>query len=154
MLPFRHTLSSLSWPRLARPSSRPFTLLLSESPIHSLPCFWSPNSIRSFARSRLCFRPASFPSPASTLVSLIQNLLLVSQPRLTLRPSVLRGTGPSLPWPRALCRRRDCPLQARQRPEPSSPRLQDPGGHSTCSCSFGGQDFPPGATPTCLHPLP
>lgn len=154
MLLFRHTLSSLSWPRLARPSSHSFTLLLSESSIHSLPCFWSPNSMWSSARPQLCFRPASFPSPASTLVSLIQNRLLVSQLRLTLRPSVLRGTGPSLPWPRALCRRRDCPLQARQRPEPSSLRLQDPGEHSTCNCSFGGQDLPPGATPTCLHPLP
>lgn len=130
--------------------------LLPESPIHSLSCFLSPNSIQSSAYPQLCFRPTSFLSPASThpSCSLIPNLPRVPQLRLTLRPSVLRGTGSSLPWPRAFFRRRDCPVQARRRLGPSSLCLQDPEGHSTCSCSSRGQGFPPGATPTCLHPLP
>lgn len=147
-------------PKLATPRQTPlyfsFPAALRVHPIHSLPCFWRPNSIRSSARPQQCFRPSSFPPLASThpSCSLIPNLALVPQLRLTLRPPVLRGTGSSLPRPRALCRRLDCPLQVWRRPGPSSPRFQDPEGHSTCSCSSGGEGFPPGATPTCLHPLP
>lgn len=156
MLPLWHILSFLSWLCFARPSLLLLPRCYQNPPIHSLSCFWSPNSRRSSAHPQLCFRPTSFPSPDSThrSCSLIPNLPPVPQLRLTLRPSVLRGTGSSLPWPRASCRRRNCPLQARRRLEPSSLCLQDPESHSTCSCSSGGQGFPPGATPTCLHPLP
>lgn len=156
MFPFRHISCSLSWSCFARPSlllfprcylSPPFI----RSPVSGAPTQYGPPHTLSSASGPPVFPlrpPHTRPARSSQICHRSLEL------RLTLCPSALRGIGSRLPWLRAFCRRRDCPLQAQRRLGPSSLCLQDPESYSTCSCSSRGQGFPPGATPTCLHPLP